>query len=151
MSEEEEDYVLIRGDFNARTGNEGGLIVYEEEKGEGKRRSKDKTINREGKVLLNKLQEKGWMILNDSGEKEGGWTYIGERETSVIDYAVVNEKAREEIETVIKGERTESDHVPIEVTLKEVEEEDKEKKIKIEVERSVWIEEGIEQYKRCEG
>ena len=40
VSEKEEDYVLIGGDFNARTGNKGGSIVYEEEKGEGKRRSK---------------------------------------------------------------------------------------------------------------
>ena len=74
MPEEEEDYVLIGGDFNARTGNEGGPIVYDEEKGEEKRKSKDKIINREGKILLNKLQERGWMILNGSGEDEGGWT-----------------------------------------------------------------------------
>lgn len=59
MPEEEEDYIMIGGDFNARTGNEGGQIAYEEEKGEGKRRSKDKVINREGRVMLNKLQERG--------------------------------------------------------------------------------------------
>ena len=55
MPEEEEDYVLIGGDFNARTGNEGGPIVYNEDKGVEKRKSKDKIINKEGKILLSKL------------------------------------------------------------------------------------------------
>lgn len=58
-------------EINARTGNEGGQIVYEKEKGEGGRRSKDKIINKEGSVMLNKLQERGWMILNGNGEEEG--------------------------------------------------------------------------------
>lgn len=58
VPEEEEDYIMIRGDFNARTGIEGGQIVYEEEKREKKRRSKGKVINKEGRVMLNKLQER---------------------------------------------------------------------------------------------
>lgn len=73
---EEEEYLLIEADFNAWTGNGGGPIGMGEKKKEEGRRSKDKTTNGEGREMLNKLGERGWMILNGSNEKEGGWTYI---------------------------------------------------------------------------
>lgn len=47
--EEEGTRVLIRGDFNARTGEEGGIIKKGEwEKDWRGRRSKDKKVNAEG-------------------------------------------------------------------------------------------------------
>lgn len=84
---------------------------------------------------------------------EGGWTYIGRAGTSVIDYVVRNEKAEEEIRTVKEGNRTESDHILLEV---EIEGPWREKIVtqsdKIEVEKSVWTKAGIEQYHRnCTG
>ena len=82
------------------------------------RRSKDKVVNREGRILLNKLAEKGWKILNGSNGS-GGWTYIAKTGESVIDYAVANTEAEEEIQMVKEGEREESDHFPIEVKIKE--------------------------------
>lgn len=54
---------LIGGDFNARTGREGGRVEMEEEgrerEGEGKRRSKDGKMNKEGKRLVKFLEEIG--------------------------------------------------------------------------------------------
>lgn len=55
MEEREMDRrTIIGGDFNARTGEEGGWIVYEgENENEAKgRNSKDKTINKEGRRLI---------------------------------------------------------------------------------------------------
>ena len=90
--------------------------------------------------------------MNGKGEEEGGWTYIGERGTSVIDYVVTNEKAAQELKTVKKGIRTESDHIPLEVVIEGEEREERAKEEEIEIERSVWTEEGIEEYhKRCDG
>ena len=65
------------GDFNARTGEEGGMVMEGEEVGSG-RKSKDKKINREGKELVRWVEE-GWIILNGctEGDEEGEWTYTG--------------------------------------------------------------------------
>ncbi|KAL6419496.1 hypothetical protein ACFW04_011365 [Cataglyphis niger] len=77
---EENGCMLIGGDFNARTGEEGRIISkgYEEEEGVG-RRSKDKRINKEGKELLRWIKKAGWTIFNGctKGDVEGEWTYTG--------------------------------------------------------------------------
>lgn len=87
IKEEEEEYLMTGGDFNARIGNKGMPIGTGEKKEGVGRKSKDKT-------------------------------YIGEVGTSVIDYVVANEKALEEVKKVEEGNRTESDHVPLEVEIK---------------------------------
>lgn len=149
IEEEEEECLLIMGDFNARTGEEGGPIQEEEEEEYKKgrrqnRKSVDKVINREGKILMERIEERGWMILNGSGNREGGWTYIGGAGTSVIDYVIVNEKAREAIIEVREGERTKSDHMPLEVFIKgEEKREEHEGEEEKEKERNDWSEEGI--------
>lgn len=150
VRENEEEYLIIEGDLNARTGNEGGPIGNGERKEEEIRRLKDKIINREGRILIDKIKERGWMILNGSYGREGEWTYIGEIGLSVIDYVISNEKAMEEVIKVEEGNRTESDHVPVEVEL--VGRIRKRRGISdiIEKERSLWSEEGIEYYhERC--
>ena len=60
------------------------------------------------------------------GERESG--HIGERGASVVDLVIANTEAFEEIADVREGERTESDHFPLEVVVgeKSIEEEDKE-------------------------
>lgn len=73
IHEEEGEYIMIGGDYNARTGKEGGPIREDEGKVRTSRESKDKDINREGRILINKIEEKGWMILNGSYNKEEGW------------------------------------------------------------------------------
>lgn len=55
--------LLLKGDFNERTANVGGSIGTREGKKEAIRRSKNKMLNREGKVLLNNLRDRGWTIL----------------------------------------------------------------------------------------
>lgn len=71
---------VIGKDFNARTSEEGGWEEEEEgRKAGGKRRSKGKKINRDGRKLLEYIEERGWMILNGGvkGDKEGEFTYTG--------------------------------------------------------------------------
>lgn len=59
IKEEEKDLLLLGGNFNARTASEGGLIEVREKKEEAKRRSEDRVINKEGRVLLNGIKERG--------------------------------------------------------------------------------------------
>ncbi|XP_068972065.1 histone-lysine N-methyltransferase, H3 lysine-79 specific-like [Bombus flavifrons] len=82
----EEEVTVIGGDWNARTGEEGGLISEELGK-EKSRRSKDKTINTEGRTLLRLLGERGWTIINgrDKGDE---WTYVGERGKSPLEIEI---------------------------------------------------------------
>lgn len=92
IEEEEEEALLIGGDFNARVGDEGGPFREIMPENGRKRKSKDKMVNREGRMLVKKVNEKGWAILNRSYGREAEWTYIGEKGSSVIDYAILNEK-----------------------------------------------------------
>ncbi|XP_033318442.1 uncharacterized protein LOC117215999, partial [Bombus bifarius] len=102
----EEEVVIIGGDWNARTGEEGGSINEDVGK-EKNRRSKDKTINVEGRTLLK--------IINGSDKEGEERTYIGERGNSVIDYVIGNQEATEEIIYMKIGKRTESGHMPLEI------------------------------------
>lgn len=58
IQEAEKGYLMVGGDFNARTGNEGGPIGTGGKKEEEIRKSKDKMINREGRIL-NRIKERG--------------------------------------------------------------------------------------------
>lgn len=105
----------------------------------------DKKINKKGKLIINGLKERGWIILNGSYEEERGWTFIGRAGTSVIDHVVINVKAWEEIKKVKEGNRTESEHIPLEVKMEGPVKRGKREERR-EIERSVWTEEGIKQY-----
>ncbi|KAG7188077.1 hypothetical protein KM043_015927 [Ampulex compressa] len=155
IKEEEEDLLSLGGDFNARTANEGGPIGGGEWKEEAKRRSKDRVINKDGRALLTGIKEREWSILNGSYEEKGNWTYIGENGASVIDYVIANEAAREEVKKVIEGNRTESDHMPLQVELERIGGERRER---VEIgetvkgERSILSEEGGKHYhEKCDG
>lgn len=52
--------------------------------GGGGRKSKDKKINGERRVLFRKLKEVGWAIFNGNveGDRRGDWTYTGDRRES---------------------------------------------------------------------
>ncbi|XP_024890816.1 golgin subfamily A member 6-like protein 1 [Temnothorax curvispinosus] len=109
-TEEEEKRVrtIIGGDFNARTGEERGWEEEDEERVEGGgRRSKDKKINRDGRKLLEFIEERGWMILNEGvkGDEEGEFTYTGGRGETVIDYVIGEEEVREKVERLEVEER----------------------------------------------
>lgn len=62
------------------------------------RRSRDEIINKKEKILIERIEEKGWMIINGSKGEEGDWTYIGGNSFSIIDYAITNEKTIEKVE-----------------------------------------------------
>lgn len=74
------------------------------------------------------------------GDWEGEYTYAGARGRSVIDYIIVNETARDKIKRMEVGERIDSDHMPLIITIegeygrrkkeKEEKEEERRKEIK---------------------
>lgn len=71
---EEEGKSVIIGDFNARTGGMGGKVNMGEDQGTIKtRNSKDKKSNREGRRLVEVLEDTGWSILNGNikGDEDG--------------------------------------------------------------------------------
>ncbi|CAG5085034.1 Protein of unknown function, partial [Cotesia congregata] len=59
--EEEESELLIGGDWNARIGREAS--VEEINNGE-KRWSEDTVVNREGRLMLDLINKRGWIVLN---------------------------------------------------------------------------------------
>ncbi|XP_039312991.1 uncharacterized protein LOC120359478 [Solenopsis invicta] len=154
MEEKEEGIRTIcgGGDFNARTGEEGGKLNEdewgEEEKG---RKSMDKKVNKEGRKLIEFIRERGWWILNGgiSGDEEGNWTYSGGRGESVIDVILINEGVEEEIESLKVGDQIDSDHHPVIIRLKKGEGKKKQKGRKYKVgHRGRWDEEGRERFRR---
>lgn len=80
---EEEFRVIIGGDFNARTGREGGRLgeLEDEHRSEARksRNSKDRKMNKERKKLVEMIEERGWSIFNGNitGDEEGEFTFTG--------------------------------------------------------------------------
>lgn len=155
IEEKEEEYLIIE-DFNARTGNRGSLVGEEEDIIKDKqqtRKSKDEVINKEGRILIQRIEERRWMIINGSKGEAENWTYVGGNGVSTINYMLTNEKAIEEVEMIKEENRIDSDHMLIEVEIKGTvikggEREDHE----IQRVRSIWMKEGIEYYReKCEG
>jgi hypothetical protein len=145
--------MLLGGDFNGRIG-ERGARNWEEEKGDGRRKTKDKVENAEGKRLIEWIEENGWEVLNGNkrGDEEGEVTYVGSRGETVIDYAIVNEAAWERVKEFKVGERVDSDHLPLEITIEGSNQEEKEKGEMREEEKKVivkvWSEHGVKEYRR---
>lgn len=78
MEEQDGEMKTIIGrDFNARTGEKGGGVRGDGE--EEERKSKDKRINKEAKIMIEKLGEIGWEIMNAGvdGDEEKGWRKHG--------------------------------------------------------------------------
>lgn len=129
MEERREEYVIIGGDFNIRIGEEGGV---DEAGGDLGRKSKDKIIGNGGRRLMELVGETGGYILNGTakGDKEGEFTYIGPRGSTVIDYVIVNETCNEFVQEFKVVERIDSDHLPLvlelDVSLEDKAEEGKE-------------------------
>jgi hypothetical protein len=95
-----EECILVGGDFNGRI-VERGARNWEEENGDGKRKTQDKVENAEGKRMMEWIEENGWEVLN--GNEEGEMTYVGSRGETVIDDAIENEAAWERVEEVKVG------------------------------------------------
>ncbi|XP_046605019.1 uncharacterized protein LOC124297751 [Neodiprion virginianus] len=110
----------IGGDFNARTGQEGGGCWREGEEESGSRISKDRKINSEGRQLVQFLDETGWAIMNGNieGDEEGEFTYVGGAGVTVIDYAIGDIEVRDRVKRIEIGDRVDSDHHPVIVWLR---------------------------------
>jgi len=116
VGERGEENVIIGGDCNVRIGNlskaggaEGGEL----------RHSKDTGISNEGRRLVDWTNKMGWEILNGctEGDWEGEFTYIGARGSSVIDYVITSENVSNRISSFRIGDRVDSDHMPLELTI----------------------------------
>ena len=66
IKEEEEENLIIGGDWNTRIGRRGSGYHEGEYK---ERKSKDRTLNNKGKELIKMVEERGWYIL--IGTKKG--------------------------------------------------------------------------------
>lgn len=77
IKEEEEEKLIILGDFNARIGRKGSWEEGEEDRRERseERNSKDEVVNSQGRGLIELIEERGWLVLNGGkeGDEEGEW------------------------------------------------------------------------------
>jgi len=115
---EEEEDIIIGGDFNLRLGNLGRKEGEEEIMDS---QSKDTCIGNggRGRGFKDWISEKGWKILNGGteGNWEGEFTYVGARGSSVIDYVVTSVNIGNRVRKFRIGDRVDSDHMPLKVTL----------------------------------
>lgn len=77
---------------------------------------------------------------NIQGDETGELTFIGKKWCSVIYYAISNAEAWDRIHKLKIGNKTESDHRPIEITLERIKKKKKEEERR-EIED--WTEEGF--------
>lgn len=90
------------------------------EEGGNTRRSKDKKVNKEGKMLVEFLGKKGWGILNGGtvGDEEGEYTFTGGKGNLVIDYVIGEKGIRKNVERVYIREKIDSDHHLVKIWIK---------------------------------
>lgn len=96
-------------------------VEWEEGREETERKSKDRKIHKERKRLVEFLKEKEWTIFNCAVKEneEEEYTYTGNRENTVIDYMIGRKRITERIKRLKIGERIDSDHHRVEVTIVE--------------------------------
>ena len=112
MDYSEEGILIIGGDFNIRKGNEGKAIdTVNGERETRVRVGKDTVIGNGGNKMLEFIGKKGWAIANGNMEsdKEGEFTFLGARGSTVIDYVIINERAKVNASKFTVEERIESD------------------------------------------
>lgn len=87
---------------------------------EGKRRSKDGKMNKEGKRLVEFFEKIGWSIFNGNikGDEERKFIFIGGKGSTMIDYVVRSEDVRSKVGNLRIGDRVNSDQHSLEVLLK---------------------------------
>jgi len=107
---------ILGGDFNAKMGDKRGEIRGEEESEEGGEiKWKNKKINREGRILINTIEEVGWAIWNGNtkGDEDGELTFIGGGGETVIDYVIGDASLKVNVERLEVEEKIDSVHQPV--------------------------------------
>jgi len=71
--------------------------------------------NKEGRMLVKGIKERGWIIMNGGikRDEEADWTYMRGREELIIDYILGEKEIREEMGYLEIRDRIESDHHPV--------------------------------------
>lgn len=87
------------GDFNARMGMSGRLITEKGDEKGGRRCSKNKKENKEGRKLVKYVEERGWSMFNRDikGDEEGEFTFTGGKGCTVIDYVIGDREVRNRV------------------------------------------------------
>lgn len=83
------------------------------------RKSKDRKQDKEGRILIKFIEEKGRGIYNRVvwRDEEGEYTFTGGRGNMVINYVMEDIGVRDRIKRMELVDRVDSDHHPIEVWL----------------------------------
>jgi hypothetical protein len=149
VREGEEEKLLLGGDFNARIGRKGGMGALREEGKEPMRESKDGIENKQGRKLLEVVEDRGWAVLNGAkeGDERGEWTYEKAGKKSVIDIGIVNWEAWERVVSFKVENRIDSDHQPVIVGIRG----DNGRGEEIEKERGKmqdWSKDGVEWFRK---
>ncbi|XP_075160593.1 uncharacterized protein LOC142233513 [Haematobia irritans] len=143
---------IIIGDLNARIGEYCQHLneIYEElfDAGLEERKSKDQTINGNGRKLLELCDNNNLLILNGRtrGDADGDLTFISSTGGSVNDICAVFQDALKLVEEFRVGDETWSDHLPITLIYK-VPTECKAKKTLNLLPKLQWNDEDTENYK----
>lgn len=121
--------IIVVGDLNARTSNFQVIdddLLKVNSKLIQNRQSQDTIINSNGRKLLDFCERFSLTILNGRFETEsnGEFTYIGPRGSSVIDYCLTSGGILMNIASFSIGTSCHSDHVPLEIHLELVAEQE---------------------------
>ena len=111
-------HFCIMGDLNARIAAEQVIDKNELQnicRVSNLRSSKDKTINSQGKKLLDVFDTIGGIVLNgrSADDAQGDFTFCGAMENSVIDYCVCSYSVLQYVDSFSVATKPFSDHMPL--------------------------------------
>ena len=135
----------ILGDLNACIGE--AQILHKNEY--NTRCSKDKTINWQGKCLLEAMENIGGIVLNgiSVGDVQGNYSFCGVMGNSVIDYCVVSYSFLQIINNFFVASKPYSDHMPLIAEI-QIPNNLHQVSSKLIVPRLFWNEKNSKQYKQ---
>lgn len=101
------------------------------------------------------MEERGWNIFNGNikGDEEGEFTFTGGKGCTVIDYVMGSIDVRDNVKELRVGDRIESDHHPMMVTIEGKSRGKREAGWVGErrIGRGVWNEQGIKEFRERMG
>ncbi|XP_067121862.1 uncharacterized protein, partial [Centruroides vittatus] len=106
---------LIGGDFNARIGELMDTKSIKRNNINNKRISKDKTVNADGRILLDFAQVNEFFILNGRlmGDIPAEFSFVSPMGKSIVDYIICSEFLIEQCNALSVLDKDDSDHFPV--------------------------------------